>query len=189
MLIAGLALLVSAVFLSQCIFPDKHQTEITEWNLALIGRDGQQVVLNGDDVLSLPSVKTRGGYFSSVGVIYGPYIVKGVRIETLCDMVGGITASDILLVAARDGYSAVYDYEQLKGGVDVFDPVTLKIIPRADVDFLLIFEQNGEPLSDEDGKPFRLAITNPDDLITEGHWWVKWVNRIEIREPRTTTQD
>ncbi len=50
-----------------------------------------------------------------------------------------------------------------------------------------MFEQQGEPLSEADGKPLRLAVTNPDGLLTEGHWWVKWVKRLEIRTLTTDT--
>jgi hypothetical protein len=180
-LIAGLAFLGGALFLYLHQWPASSPTENLEWNLLLVGRDGQQVTLSLDELRSLPSVETRGGFFSTVGVVYGPYTVKGIPVETLCDLVGGIGENDLLDVAAQDGYSSVYDYRQLKGDVDTFDPATLRLVPQGGVRFLLIFEQQGKPLADGDGRPLRLALTNPDGLITEGHWWVRWVNRIEIR--------
>jgi DMSO/TMAO reductase YedYZ molybdopterin-dependent catalytic subunit len=180
-LAAGLLLLAGALFVSLQQWAEQNQAEPVEWDLALVGRDGQQVVLSYDEVLSLPNVEVSGGFFSSVGTVYGPYTVKGIRLETLLDLVGGMTPSDVLFVAAKDGYSSVFDYGQLNGEIDTFEPDPLRLVPQGDIEFLLIFEQQGHPLAENEGKPLRLAVTNPDGLLTEGHWWVKWVNRLEIR--------
>jgi DMSO/TMAO reductase YedYZ molybdopterin-dependent catalytic subunit len=180
-LAAGLLLLAGALFLGLQQWGGRDQAEPIEWDLTLVGRDGQEVVLSYDEVTSLPSVETSAGFFSSVGTVYGPYTVKGVRLDTLLDMVGGMTPSDVLFVAAKDGYSCVFDYPQLQGEIATFEPDTLRLVPDGDVEFLLIFEQDGEPLPDSSGGPLRLAVTNPDGLLTEGHWWVKWVQRLEIR--------
>jgi DMSO/TMAO reductase YedYZ molybdopterin-dependent catalytic subunit len=191
-LATGLLLLGGALFVGLQQWAARDQAEPVDWDLTLVGRDGQQTTLSYDELLSLPTVETSGGFFSSVGVVYGPYTVRGVRLETLLDLVGGITPSDVLLVAAKDGYSSVFDYRQINGEIDTFEPDTLRLVPPGDagVAFLLIFEQQGEPLSDDDGKPLRLAVTSPDGLLTEGHWWVRWVNRLEIRAlpPRPSTE-
>jgi DMSO/TMAO reductase YedYZ molybdopterin-dependent catalytic subunit len=185
-LAAGLLLLAIALLLGfqQLI---GNQAEPVEWDLTLIGRNGEQVTLSFDELRSLPAAETSGGFFSSVGAVYGPYPVKGVRLETLLELVGGMNSSDVLLVAAADGYSSVFDYGQLSGEIDTFEVNTLRLVPQGYVQFMLIYEQEGQPLSDEDGKPLRLAITNPDGLLTEGHWWVKWVKRLEIRSLNHTT--
>jgi hypothetical protein len=185
-LVAGVVLVIVAVVLSLQLWPDRNPNDIIEWELTIVGSHGEQVILDFDDVKSLPTIETSGGYFTSVGVVYGPYTVKGVSIDALCNMVGGITASEILFVAAKDGYSAVFDYEQLNGKIDTYEPSTLRYVPEGHIRFLLIFAQDGQPLSHTDGRPLRLAVTNPDGLLTEGHWWVKWVDRIEIRAPQTT---
>ncbi len=180
-LAAGLLLLTGALLLGLWQWDGRDQAEPVEWDLTLVGRDGQEIVLSYDEVTSLPSVETSAGFFSSVGTVYGPYTVKGVRLDTLLDLVGGMTPSDVLFVAAKDGYSCVFDYPQLQGEIATFEPDTLRLVPDGDVEFLLIFEQDGEPLPEGSGKPLRLAVTNPDGLLTEGHWWVKWVQRLEIR--------
>ena len=186
-LVAGLLLLAAALFVGLRQWAEYKHTEAVEWDLVLIGRDGQQVTLSYDELKSLPAVETRGGFFSSVGTVYGPYTVKGVRLETLLDMVGGMSPSDVLFVAAKDGYSCIFDYAQLHGEIDTFEPDTLRLVPEGDIDFLLIFEQQGEPLDENEGKPLRLAVTNPDGLLTEGHWGVKWVKRLEIRTLKQDT--
>lgn len=185
LLMAGLLLLAGALVVGLQQWNEHNQRESVEWDLTLIGRDGQKVILSYDELQSLPAVETSGGFFSSVGTIYGPYTVKGIRLERLLDMIGGMSSSDVLLVAAKDGYSSVFDYEQLNGDIDTFEPDTLRLVPQGETEFLLIFEQEGEPLEENEGKPLRLAVTNPDGLLTEGHWWVKWVKRLEIRTTNT----
>lgn len=180
-LAAGLLLLAGAVLLGLQNWSGRAQAEPVEWDLTLVGSDGQQVILSYDEVVSLPSVETTAGFFSSVGTVYGPYTVRGVPLDTLLDLVGGMTPSDVLFVAAKDGYSCVFDYAQLHGEIETFQPDTLELVPEGDVQFLLIFEQQGKPLPEDSGRPLRLAVANPDGLLTEGHWWVKWVQRLEIR--------
>jgi DMSO/TMAO reductase YedYZ molybdopterin-dependent catalytic subunit len=43
-----------------------------------------------------------------------------------------------------------------------------------------MYEQDGKPLSEDDGKPLRLAVAGDDRLLTEGFRWVRWVDRIEV---------
>jgi DMSO/TMAO reductase YedYZ molybdopterin-dependent catalytic subunit len=186
-LVTGLLLLVFALFLGLHQWGQLEQNELMEWELTLVGRDGQQVILSYDELLSMPAVETKGGFFSSVGVVYGPYPVKGIQLERLLDLVGGMNPTDVLLVTAQDGYSSVFDYRQLNGEIDTFEPNTLRLFPQGAVEFFIIYEQQGERLSEEDGKPLRLAIINPYGLLTEGHWWVKWVNRLEIRSLTSST--
>ena len=181
LLAAGLLFLLVGLFVGLQQWDGREQAEPVEWDLTLVGREGQQVILSYDEVVSLPSVETSAGFFSSVGTVYGPYTVSGVRLDTLLDLVGGMTSSDVLFVAAKDGYSCVFDYAQLQGEIATFEPDTLKLVPEGEVEYLLIFEQDGEPLPEGSGKPLRLAVTNPNGLLTEGHWWVKWVQRLEIR--------
>ncbi len=181
-LASGLLLVVVAIILAVSFWPkDTLVAEKIEWDLTLIGKGGQEVVLSYDELTSLPSMTVPGSFFSSVGTVFGPYSVKGVSIGLLCDMVGGMSESDILFVTAKDGYSSVYDYQQFRGEFDTFEPGTMRQIPGGETRFLLMYEQDGAPLEHNDGRPLRIAIASPEGLLTEGHWWVKWVNRLEIR--------
>jgi len=174
---------VAALGLGYLQWTQHNRLAPVDWDLALVGRDGSEKVLSYAELLALPTVETAGGFFSSVGTIYGPFRVKGIPLETLLDLVGGMTASDLLQVSARDGYSMVFDYRQLQGDIDTFAADTLRLVPGGAVQFLLIFEQDGQPLAENDGAPLRLAIINPDGLLTEGHWWVLWVTRLGVRAP------
>jgi len=157
------------------------RAERVDWELVLVGDDGQQMTLSYDQVRALPAFETTGGFFSSVGVVYGPYSLKGVRLETLLELMGGMGPLDVLMVGAQDGYSSVFDYGQIQGEIDTFQPESLRFVPQGEIEFVLVYEQDGRPLLHQDGKPLRLAVTNPNGLLTEGHWWVKWVNWLQIR--------
>jgi DMSO/TMAO reductase YedYZ molybdopterin-dependent catalytic subunit len=45
---------------------------------------------------------------------------------------------------------------------------------------LLTYEWDGKTISHNDGGPLRLVIVSSEALLTEGHNWVMWVNKIEV---------
>jgi DMSO/TMAO reductase YedYZ molybdopterin-dependent catalytic subunit len=175
-IIIGVVLIVAACL----FFLIGTGNESVEWELTLIGKNGEQQVLSYDEVCDMPSEKAEGGFFTTVGVVNGPYKVKGVPVMDLCALVGGVTPTDTVLVSAVDGYSMMYDYEQLNGHIETYDPITLHETPHNELKVLLIFEQDGKPISHNDGKPLRVAVVGDAALLTEGHYWVKWVNEIEV---------
>lgn len=175
-LIVGLLCIVAAIV----VYAHPWQRDDIKWNLTLVGSNGDNVTLNLDDIKAMKSTTAQGGFFTTTGVINGPYDVKGVSIEDLCDLVGGIGPSDLVFVSATDGYSSVFDYDQVSGNLPTYDPVTLKEVPHEKLGLILIYEQDGKPLSYDDGKPLRLAVVGSESLLTEGFYWVKWVDRIEV---------
>ena len=86
--------------------------------------------------------------------------------------------------SAIDGYSAFFEYDEVEGNIPTseYDTTTgnLKEVPHENLGLILMYEQNGKPLSDDDGKPLRLAVAGDDRLLTEGFRWVRWVERIEV---------
>jgi DMSO/TMAO reductase YedYZ molybdopterin-dependent catalytic subunit len=177
-LIFGIAIILAAA--GFYIWQSTPAEEAISWELTLVGSNGQQQVLSYEEITSLPCEEARGGFFTTVGVINGPYEVKGVRLEELCALVGGVTANDVVSVTATDGYSMVFDYEQLCGDIETYDPVTLHEVPHEKLVVLLTYEQEGGPLPHNDGRPLRIAVVGSESLLTEGHYWVKWVNNIEV---------
>jgi DMSO/TMAO reductase YedYZ molybdopterin-dependent catalytic subunit len=152
--------------------------ESIEWNITLVGQE--ELVLSYDDVTAMPIHEGWGGFFTTVGVVNGPLEVKGVLLEDLCDLVGGLNSSDVVRVSAPDGYSMVLSYEQVHGDFVTYDPETMREVPNSELEVLVIYEQDGMPLSEEYGRALRIAIVGPNELLTEGHYWVKWVDKIEI---------
>jgi DMSO/TMAO reductase YedYZ molybdopterin-dependent catalytic subunit len=152
--------------------------EYIEWNLTLVGEE--ELVLSYDEIKALPFHEGLGGFFTTVGIVNGPYEAKGVLLEDLCDLVGGITSSDAVRVSAADGYSMVFSYHQIRGNFITYDLKTMKEVPHGELKVILMYERDGSSLSQEDGRPLRIAIVSSDELLTEGHYWVKWVDKIEI---------
>jgi DMSO/TMAO reductase YedYZ molybdopterin-dependent catalytic subunit len=164
---------------------NRTSNETIEGNITLVGANREQMVLSYNEIKALPSYKGTGGFFTTVGVINGPFKVRGVPIIELCELVGGVTNEDVVFVSAEDGYSMVFSHEQIMGEFDTYDPETMRIVPHGEQKLLLAYEVDGKPLREEDGRPFRVALVGADKLLVEGHNWVKWVDKIEVMPIKT----
>jgi DMSO/TMAO reductase YedYZ molybdopterin-dependent catalytic subunit len=121
-----------------------------------------------------------GGIMNSSGVISGPFKQKGVPIADLLDKVGGMSGSDAVRITAKDGYTMTYSYDQMvNGNFTTLDCSSGEEVPHDKLTVILAYEEDGAPLTDKIG-PLRIAILNGDTQVTEGHWWIKWVEQIEI---------
>ena len=178
LLVAGILCVVGAVGV-YALERDNSQDKV-EWNVTLVGAGGEQKTLSYDEIKAMPSYEGWGGFFSTAGIVSGPFKVKGVTIESLCEQVGGVTPSQAVLVSAVDGYSMVFDYDQISGKFDTYDPQTMKPTPHGELKLILMYREDGKPLSHDDGKPLRIATVGTDKLLIEGHFWVKWINKIEV---------
>lgn len=179
-LTAGILLVLASVVAYFRPWESLIDAETRAWKLTMVGRDGTERTLSFKDVTSLTAYKGSGGFFSTVGSIYGPYEVTGVTLDELCKQVGGIGPGDAVMISAKDGYSTVLTYEQVMGDFITYDQ-NLKEVPHGELRLVLIYWQEGKPLPDDAGKPLRLGVAGPGKgLLTEGNYWVKWVNRIEV---------
>lgn len=169
---------IGAIAAVMYMYPIGKPEEKINWNLTLIGTAEKVVAF--DELRAMPSYEGYGGFFSTVGMINGPFKCKGVPVEDLCTLVGGINGSDTLWISAPDGYLMVFTYDQCKGGFLTYDTTTLREVPHRELKMILMYEQDGAPLSEDDGRPLRIAIVSEDKLLTEGHYWIKWVDKIEI---------
>ena len=184
-LIAGILLILSSVLLWIHPWQTSTLAAASDWKLQLVGAQGQQRSLTLKDIRDLTTYTGHGGYFTTVGVVYGPYEAKGVPLNDLCQLVGGITGSEVLMISASDGYSTVFEYDQVMGKFITYDPKTLKEVSHGELKVILMYLQNGQGLSQDDGRPLRIAIVGTDGLLTEGNNWVKWVNKIEVLQMHT----
>jgi DMSO/TMAO reductase YedYZ molybdopterin-dependent catalytic subunit len=177
-LIVGIICIATAIV--TYAWSENHPEETIAWNVTLIGSNSEQKILQYDEITAMPAYVGHGGFFTSVGVVNGPYEGKGVPLSDLCEFVGGVTPSDIVMISAADGYSAVFDYDQITGSLITYNPENLREVPHGELKLILMYELDGKPLSDYNGRPLRLAVVGQDALLTEGVYWVKWVNRIEV---------
>jgi hypothetical protein len=106
--VIGTLLIVSSVLVYTHPWQGKDSVV---WNVTLDGADGQQKVLTYNEIKTMPAYSGKGGFFTTTGVVNGPFQVKGVPLIDLCNLVGGVTSSEAVMVSAKDGYSSIFDYD------------------------------------------------------------------------------
>ena len=173
----GILLMVCAVLMYTHPWQGK---ENVAWDVTLVGADGQQKVLTYHQMTTMPAYTGNGGFFTTAGIVNGPYKAKGVPLTDLCNLVGGVTSSDTIIAYASDGYSSIFSYNQVTGDIVTYDPKTMKEVLHGELKLILMYEQDGKSLSQDGGKPLRVAIVGTDGLLTEGNMWIKWVNKIAV---------
>jgi DMSO/TMAO reductase YedYZ molybdopterin-dependent catalytic subunit len=159
--------------------PKAPEDDFSGWTLTLNGTTER--VLTLDDLRAMPSVTGHGYAVSTVGIRYGPWVVRGVDLRDLAALVGGVGPGDQVWVSAPDGYLWVFDYDQLEGKDFVTFDANLTEIPTPPLRVVLACELDGQPLRYIEGGPCRIGIiSETPGVVTEGSAWVMWVDRIEI---------
>ncbi len=168
--------------LLQTTQPHNNFVSLQPMNLTLVSLNGTSISLDESAIAQLESFESRGGFKTSAGSLRGIGNYTGVRLVDLCSLVGGTTDTCSLRVTADDGYSMVYAYDQVTGQNFVtFDPATGDEVNRTQpLTTVLVYHKDGLNLTSEDG-PLRIGILGSEGLLTEGHWWIKYVVKIEIR--------
>jgi len=151
--------------------------------LTLVGPAGEKA-LTFADLEALPAQEGQAGIKSSTGAITIPSMYKGVSLASLAGMVGGLIPSLGLNVVAKDGYAMTLSYDQVtQGDFIMYDPATgteKKLSTQLTV--ILAYEREGQPIPEDGEGPLRLAIiSSENNQVTDGHWSVKWVNKIELK--------
>jgi DMSO/TMAO reductase YedYZ molybdopterin-dependent catalytic subunit len=144
----------------------------------------ETVTLGSEDIQNQPAYQGVGGRISSVGHVTPPTAFRGMTLEDLCGLVGGLTEENSVVVTAGDGYAMTFSYDQIvRGNFPTYDPVTGEERDFAGkLSIVVAYEEEGVPIpADADG-PLRLALLGSPQLVTDGHWWVKWVERVEVRQ-------
>jgi len=132
---------------------------------------------------AIPATEGWGGLMHSSGEINGPYKEKGVALADLLAAVGGIGESDGIRISAKDGYSMTMSYKQAaQGDFTTLDSKSGKEVPHDKLTVIIAYEENGAPVPENIG-PLRLSILSAENQVTEGHWWIKWIDKIEVVAP------
>ncbi len=138
-----------------------------------------------EQVKAFPAYEGFYGMVNSAGTITKPQPGKGVALATLLGEIGGMTEEQSCRITGVDTYYMDYLYkEAIDGDVPVYDDVTGALeVPASTVPAVLIYEQNGVPLTQELGGPLRLAFCQAanEHQVVDGHLLPKWVNRVELR--------
>ncbi len=134
---------------------------------------------------ALPSYTGYAGIKNSVGVITAPTQYTGVPLSELSSQVGGIDPSYGVTVLAKDGYGMTFSARQAAGGDFItYDPVTgAERPPAAKLTLVLAYRHQGKPLDPSEDGPLHLVFAEPRaDVVVDGHWSVRWVDRLEVKK-------
>lgn len=160
--------------------PQTSEPEVPEFEITVIGAEGQQVVIGPEDLAGMTVVEEVGGLMTSAGSINGPYTYTGVLLTDVLGLVGGVTEENSLRVTASDGYAMVFTWEELSGNFITFSAATGdEVDATKPLTPVLAYFEDGEPLIRGHG-PVRLVVLGEEGLISEGHFWIKQVAEIEV---------
>jgi DMSO/TMAO reductase YedYZ molybdopterin-dependent catalytic subunit len=136
------------------------------------------------DLMALPVTEGYAGIKSSTGKITPPVPFKGVALKDLAELIGGMDETSGFNVVAEDGYSITYSFDQIQNGSFIaYDPATgAELKNPVELTAILAYEMDGQPLDPKQDGILRLAIVSIElNQVTDGHWSVKWVNKLEVK--------
>jgi DMSO/TMAO reductase YedYZ molybdopterin-dependent catalytic subunit len=136
------------------------------------------------ELMELPTTEGYAGIKSSTGKITPPITFKGVALADLVELVGGMDETTGFNVVAEDGYSITFSYDQINNGSFIaYDPATGDELKNpVELTPILAYEMDGQPLDPKQEGTLRLAIVSDTlNQVTDGHWSVKWVNKLEAK--------
>ena len=155
----------------------------TEPIFELIGPEST-MTFTMEELKALPAVEGMAGIKSSTGKITLPNKFKGVRLQDLADLMGGLDETMGVNIVAEDGYSLSFSYDQIMNGTYIaYNPVSGDEMAYEDsLTAIVAYEMNDQPLNvDMDGNLRLVIISEDDNQVTDGHWSIKWVEKVEVR--------
>jgi DMSO/TMAO reductase YedYZ molybdopterin-dependent catalytic subunit len=159
-------------------------SEPTGTVLALVGPNGGHA-LSMADLKILPVTEGQGGIKSSTGQITIPEPFKGVSLKDLVTALGVPFDSSMgVTVTAEDGYSMTFSYDQvINGTFTAYDPAAGNELTTHDpLTAIIAYEHNGQALKTAEEGTLRLVVISANNnQVVDGHWSVKWVNKVEVK--------
>jgi hypothetical protein len=153
-------------------------------NLTLAALNGTEYLLNSSQIAALPSTTAAGGYIQGNSLPFNTNNYTGVSLNTLANMVGGLSSGEVLMVEGSDGYTINFTYsEVVNGNFSTFDSATGNpASPTGPIVPIVAYYNDSQLIPDESngGGPLMVAIVGNDSLVTQGKYWVKWVDRVEV---------
>jgi DMSO/TMAO reductase YedYZ molybdopterin-dependent catalytic subunit len=149
--------------------------------------NGQTRTFTMAQLKALPVYEGYAGFVNSAGTVTPPWPLKGVTATDLLKEVGGIPDGQSIDVTASDDYGMTFTWDEcVNGAITVYNASTKQEeTPAAPVSMVLAYEENGAPItaSPSGEGPLRLVFAQATDVnqIADGHLFVKWVDRIGLR--------
>ncbi len=149
-------------------------------NLTLVALNGTQIVLNETAIGLLSAVRAVGASRNQMGIVKNLGNYTGPSLNTLCNLVGGMSNSTTLRVTAADNYNVTLSYAEFNGDLTTYDNVTGQPVQHNQTLIpILAYHFNDANLSVSDGA-LKLGIIGPEGLATSAGYWVKNVVKLEI---------
>jgi hypothetical protein len=182
-------ILIFAIALAACTSSPTASTQApTEASsdkiLTLVGPKGGNI-LSLAQLKVLPVTEGQAGIKSSTGEITIPELFKGVALKDLVAYLNvAVDPSMGVTITAEDGYSMTFSYDQVMNGDFIaYDPATGNELAKHDpLVAILAYEHDGQPLNSTEEGSLRLAVVSTrNNQVVDGHWSVKWVNKVEVK--------
>jgi len=151
--------------------------------LEVVALDGSVVPFTMAELQALPLSEGWSGIKTSTGEIHVPEYFQTVSLADLAEAVGGLDDQVGVNIVAADGYAITFSYEQIMSGDFItYDPATGdEITLEAPPVLALAYARDGAPLDEAEEGALRAVVISPENSqVVDGHWSVKWVNRIEF---------
>ncbi len=159
------------------------QPTVSEAALTITGPQGSKS-LTLDDIKNMKAVEGQAGIKSSTGKITPPSLYKGVLLTDLVQLVGRLDSKTGVQLEAKDGYDMTFSSDQItQGNFVTYDVSTGDEIKDAGkLQVLIAYEMDGKPLDPEqDGNLKLVVISDKPNQVTDGHWAVRFINKIELK--------
>jgi hypothetical protein len=163
-------------------FPENQTTPLNNATITIISQN-RTVNITLKKITELGEFHGAGGYRSQTGA-KGVGNYSGITIKQLLNVTLGLNESRYSLnITSGDGKWTTFDREEAKGNVSIYSSEnTTNPIAFGDVDLVLIYSYNGQPLTGSDG-PFRIGYLNTKVLqppITNSTYWLKDARTIQV---------
>ncbi|MEN6524633.1 MAG: hypothetical protein ABFD14_13010 [Anaerolineaceae bacterium] len=152
--------------------------------LELVG-NGQTLTYSLADLEALPATEGYAGLLSSSGAITPPAQHKGVALKDLVELMGGMDQTQGLYIEATDGYGITFSYDQvMSGDFTTYDPSNgSENKVEGPLTAIVAYERDGAMLDPVQDGQLRAVVVSPKaDNLIDGHWMVKWVSHIELKD-------
>lgn len=181
-----LSTILIIIALSGCTTPSSTKTDIA-LTVVDISDEEHQYTIN--DLKEISSINGYGSFVKTGSPetplpIVGPYSYIGINLTKLIENLHELTFDFNLVITASDNYQITFTKDQVFGNFYNYEEDTItknmqKLTP------ILAYESS----DDLNLEPLRMVIIDPqaetsnDAPITEGHFWIKNVVRLEIIHP------
>jgi len=135
------------------------------------------------DLREIGFAEGYGGIITTTDRISKPELYSGVPIMDLVKLVASGNEAVSIQVESEDGYAITFSSLQVEdGNFLTYDPETGEPNEVSGLQTILAQTVNGEPLDKEHDGTLRLRIISEEpNQVSDGHWSVKFVNRIKIK--------